>query len=60
MGQNQELINQMQHIRAKNNSNWMDLVRLAMELDPVRTKQILQQIVDHDKNVVGILEELAK
>lgn len=54
------LIDQMESIRTKNNVNWMDLVRLAFEVDPVRAKEIVRQIVDNDREIANVLEELAK
>lgn len=56
---NDQLINKMQSIREKNNGNWMDLVRLAMKVAPEEARSILAKIVEHDKNVVAILEDLS-
>lgn len=56
---NDQLINEMQSIREKNNGNWMDLVRLAMKVAPEEARSILAKIVEHDKNVVAILEDLS-
>jgi hypothetical protein len=50
----------MESIRTKNNVNWMDLVRLAFEVDPVRAKSIIRQIVDNDRHIANILEQLAE
>ncbi len=55
-----DLIDKMELIRANNNKNWMDLVRLAMDLNPIKTKEILKGIVEHDRKIAGILEELSK
>ena len=54
------LITQMENIRTKNNVNWMDLVRLAFELDPTRSKEIIKQIVNNDKAIASVLEKLAE
>ena len=54
------LIDAMESIRTKNNVNWMDLVRLAFEVDPVRAKSIIRQIVDNDRHIANILEQLAE
>lgn len=55
-----ELINKMEQIRANNNRNWMDIVRLAIKLDPIETKKIIGEIVEHDRKIANVLEELAK
>lgn len=55
-----DLIDAMESIRTKNNVNWMDLVRLAFEVDPVRAKSIVRQIVENDRHIANILEQLAK
>ena len=54
------LIDDMENIRKKNNTNWMDLVRLAYKLDPASTKIIIRQIVDNDKKIASVLEEIAE
>lgn len=55
-----DLIDKMEQIRANNNRNWMDIVRLAIKLDPVETKKIIGEIVEHDRKIAGVLEELSK
>ena len=46
-----ELIDQIQQIRVANNRPWMDLVRLALEVAPQRTRAILREIAQHDGDV---------
>lgn len=56
---NQDMrIDQMQNIRAKNNDNWMDLLRLAFKHDPGGVKEILQKITDKDKQISKICERI--
>ncbi|MBP9777792.1 MAG: hypothetical protein KBD25_01255 [Rickettsiaceae bacterium] len=55
-----ELIDKMEQIRSNNNRNWMDLVRLAIKLDPITTKSIIKEIVEHDRKIAGVLEELSQ
>ena len=33
--QSLKIINQIEKIRSKNNKNWMDLLRLSFNLDPI-------------------------
>ena len=60
MADDMKLIDQMEDIRKKNNTNWMDIVRLAMRLDPVETKKLIAQIVEHDKQIANVLEDLSQ
>jgi hypothetical protein len=44
-------------IRASN-QGWMELLSLALELDEERAKVILRGIVEKDKRVVAVCEEI--
>jgi hypothetical protein len=54
-----DLIDQIEEARASNNRCWMDLLRLAMDLDPEETKRILAQIEQHDNQIRRLLKALA-
>ncbi len=60
MSEANNLIDEMQEIRKENNINWMDLVRLAFKLDPVRAKSIMVQIVKNDQEVNQVLRKLSE
>jgi hypothetical protein len=45
------LANEIQKIRAKNNKNWMDLLKLSLHLDLKKTSKILKNICKEDKKV---------
>ena len=53
-----KFINQIQHIRSKNNKNWMDLLRLGLKLDLNSTSKILRDIVKSDKKISQIAEKI--
>lgn len=55
-----EIIDEIEAIRAKNNTHWMDAVRLCFELDPVRARKIFQDIKACDARINELTEELAK
>lgn len=55
-----ELLDLMQQIRARNNEAWMDILRLALELDAERTRAIFRRIERGDAEVVGIFKEMAR
>ncbi len=53
-------INKMEQIRAKNNGNWMDLVRIALKYAPTETKEVLKKITNHDKEITSLIEKLSR
>lgn len=55
-----EIIDEIEAIRAKNNTHWMDAVRLCFELDPPRARKIFQDIKACDARINELTEELAK
>lgn len=55
-----ELIDKIEQIRARNNTHWMDIVRLAMSLAPARTKALLKEIEHCDGEVRKLTKELAE
>ena len=54
------IINQIEKIRSKNNVNWMNILRLAFELDPKGALKIMQKINYDDKKISSLLNKLAK
>jgi hypothetical protein len=54
------IINQIQTTRAKNNRNWMDLLRLGFKYNPKKSKMILKEIFKEDKKVNKLLKNLLK
>jgi len=55
-----DLVNQIQKIRAKNNKNWMDLLRLSLKLDFNLTSIILKEICKDDKRISNLAEKIHK
>lgn len=53
-----KIINKIEKIRAKNNKNWMDLVRLSLMLDHKKTSRILYHINSHDKKVSNLAKKI--
>ena len=53
-----KIINKIEKIRAKNNKNWMDLVRLSLMLDHKKTSRILYQINSHDKKISNLAKQI--
>ena len=55
-----EIIDAVEAARKGNNTNWMDLVRLAFEVAPERARPIFAKINDADGNISQLLDQLAK
>ncbi len=55
---NNKLISQIQQIRKKNNVNWMDILRIAFESSPERTKKVFKNIFTDDKNINKLSKKL--
>jgi len=53
-----KIINQIQKIRTKNNKNWMDLLRLSLELDFNSTSKILKEICKDDKRISALAQKI--
>ncbi len=55
-----KIIKQIEKIRAKNNVNWMNILRLAFKLDPNEAKKIMKKINYDDKKISNLLNQLSK
>ena len=55
-----KIINKIERIRSKNNVNWMNILRLAFELDPNRAKKIMVEINYDDKKISELLRKLSQ
>ena len=54
------IINQIQKIRAKNNKNWMNILKLACKFAPRHASKIMNQINSDDKKISKLLKKLGK
>ena len=54
-----EIIDEIEKIRAKNNTHWMDAVRLCFELAPERARELFRAIKDCDAKINELTKELA-
>ena len=55
-----KFIDQIQNIRSKNNKNWMDLLRLSLELDFDKTSKIIKEICKDDKRISNLAQKIYK
>lgn len=54
-----EIINEVEIVRAKNNKNWMDVLRIAFKYAPEETRPILAEINRSDGKISRLLDLLA-
>ncbi len=54
------IITRIQAARARNNANWMDLLRLAMRVAPEEARAIFARIAATDFEVVVLTKQLVE
>ena len=54
-----EILNEIEQVRAKNNTYWMDVVRMCFELDEKRAQSIFNNIKECDKQIRDLSKEIA-
>ena len=54
------MVNKIQKIRAKNNKNWMDLLKLSLKLDPKTTSKILSEIYEFDQQISKLAKKISE
>ena len=54
----QEIVNQVKKIRTKNNKCWMELLKLALEYAPEKSKKVLKEINKNDKKSTNLIGKL--
>ncbi len=53
-----KIINSIEKTRKKNNSNWMDLMRLSFKYNPTESKKIVKNIFKEDKKINKLIKRL--
>jgi folate-dependent phosphoribosylglycinamide formyltransferase PurN len=56
----EKIVDQIQKIRSKNNVNWMNLLKLALQLNPKETSLILSKIYQDDQKISKLIQKLRK
>ena len=54
-----KIINQIQKVRNKNNINWMDIIRLSINLPPNQTVKILKKINNQDNKISKLFKKIS-
>ena len=53
-----KILNQIEKIRSKNNVNWMNILRLAFELNSKRASKIMSKVNYDDQKISKLLNQL--
>ena len=53
-----KVVKQIERQRAKNNKNWMDLLRLAVKKAPIEARNILKKINSQDRKISNLLSKI--
>ncbi len=53
-----EVINKIEKARARNNINWMDILRLAIKNSPDKAMTLLKKINKKDKDISNLFSKL--
>lgn len=55
-----KIIDQIENVRKKNNSNWMDILRVAYSFAPKKTAKIMARIYKDDSKISKLAKKLTK
>ena len=55
-----EILNQIEKIRAENNTLWMDVVRMCFELDKKRARMIFSEIKECDRKIQKLTKKISR
>lgn len=55
-----KIINEIESIRKKNNTNWMDILRVAFKFSPNETAKIMSKIYREDSKISKLSKKLKK
>ena len=53
------LLRRVQEIRVANNKCWMDIMRIALNEAPRKTRALLTEIIDNDAEVTRLMKQVA-
>ena len=54
------IINKIERMRKKNNSNWMNLLKIAFKYSPYEAANVMKSINEKDKRISYLLNKLSK
>lgn len=58
MTKEEDAIYLIEGIRANNNINWMNVLRIALKYAPAETRAVLKSIREHDQEISRLTDEI--
>ena len=52
------IVNEIQKVRARNNKNWMNILKVAIKFAPKETQKIMKKINSDDKKISNLVSKL--
>ena len=53
-----KIISKIESVRKKNNTNWMDILRIAFQNNPQKTAKVMSKIYSDDKRIGTLVKKL--
>jgi hypothetical protein len=53
-----KIISKIESVRKKNNTNWMDILRIAFENSPQKTARVMSKIYKDDRKIGFLAKKL--
>jgi len=53
-----KIVSQIEHIRKKNNVNWMNILRIALKYNPKATAKVMSKIYFDDQRISLLVKKL--
>jgi hypothetical protein len=53
-----KILKKIEMVRSKNNKNWMDILRLAIQLDYKRTSKLMREIHKYDTKISKLAKKI--
>ena len=54
-----KIIDEIEHVRSRNNVNWMDILRLAFTYAPEESRELMKKVNTEDERISALLKELS-
>ena len=54
-----KIIDEIEHVRSRNNVNWMDILRLAFTHAPEESRELMKKVNTEDERISALLKELS-
>tara|TARA_B100002019_G_scaffold238743_1_gene213951 strand:- start:2176 stop:2364 length:189 start_codon:yes stop_codon:yes gene_type:complete len=55
-----QIIKMIENVRKKNNIQWMNILRIAINSSPKEAKKVIKKINENDKKISHLVSRLAK